>query len=215
MRTVRALALVASTLLTAPLAPAQTVSLGGSMGGKALLVIDGVPRTLAAGEARHGVKLVAIGDGQATIEIGGRRSVLMAGGAPLDLGGVASPGSGRQVVLTAGSGGHFIADGSINGRTARFLVDTGATLVAMSQADAKRIGLPFEQAPRGIVQTANGQVPVHRVRLDVVRLGDVQVYGVDAVVMPVPMPHILLGNSFLTHFQMRRENDRLTLDKRP
>lgn len=202
-------------LLAAHFAAAQSVSLGGSMSGKALLVIDGVPRTLAAGQTHHGVKLLSAGGDQATVEIGGRRTVLEVGAAPIDLGGAATPGSGRQIVLSAGSGGHFIADGSINGRAARFMVDTGATLVALSQADAQRIGLAFQKAPRGMVQTANGQVPVHRVRLDVVRLGDVQVYGVDAVVMPVPMPHILLGNSFLTHFQMKRENDRLTLDKRP
>lgn len=209
------LALPAAVLLAAQFAAAQSVSLGGSMSGKALLVIDGVARTLATGQTSQGVKLLSVDGGQATVEIDGRRIALLAGAAPIDLGGTATPGSGRQVVLSAGSGGHFIADGSVNGRVARFMVDTGATLVALSQADAQRIGLPFEQSPRAMVQTANGLVPVHRVRLDVVRLGDVQVYGIDAVVMPVSMPHILLGNSFLAHFQMRLENDRLTLDKRP
>ena len=54
----------------------------------------------------------------------------------------------------------------------------------------------------------------YKASLDVVRIGDVQVYNVDAVVLPQQMPFILLGNSFLTRFQMKRENDRLTLDKR-
>ena len=51
-------------------------------------------------------------------------------------------------------------------------------------------------------------------RLASVRIGDVQVYNVDASVLPAPMSHVLLGNSFLTRFQMKRENDMLTLDKR-
>ena len=66
-----------------------------------------------------------------------------------------------------------------------------------------------------MVSTANGQVVVHRAKLDVVRVGDVQVYNVDAVVFPAPMDVVLLGNSFLTRFQMKRENNQLTLDRRP
>ena len=58
-------------------------------------------------------------------------------------------------------------------------------------------------------------MPVRRVALNSVRIGDVQVYNVEAVVLPVQMDAILLGNSFLTRFQMKRENDRLTLELRP
>src|SRR6185369_3306998 len=103
------------------------------------------------------------------------------GGAPVNLGGVASAGGGTQIVLTAGPGGHFVTDGSINGRVARFVVDTGATMVAMGEADAQRFGLKYKDGPRGVVSTANGQVVVYRASLDVVRVGDVQVYNVDAV----------------------------------
>jgi aspartyl protease family protein len=56
---------------------------------------------------------------------------------------------------------------------------------------------------------------VHRVSLTSVRVGDVQVYNVDATVVPAQMEQVLLGNSFLTRFQMKRENDKLTLDKKP
>jgi aspartyl protease family protein len=63
-------------------------------------------------------------------------------------------------------------------------------------------------------RTANGDTAVFRTTLPSVRIGDVQVYNVDATVLPAPLPHVLLGNSFLTRFQMRRENDRLTLEKR-
>ncbi|TMH11836.1 MAG: TIGR02281 family clan AA aspartic protease, partial [Betaproteobacteria bacterium] len=104
---------------------------------------------------------------------------------------------------------------SINGRAVQFMVDTGATMVAMGQADAERIGLNYKSGQQGLVKTANGAVPVRRVALNSVRIGDVQVYNVEAVVLPVQMDAILLGNSFLTRFQMKRENDRLTLELRP
>ena len=56
---------------------------------------------------------------------------------------------------------------------------------------------------------------MHRVTLDTVRIGDVQVYNVEAAVVPAQMEQVLLGNSFLTRFQMKRDNDTMTLDKRP
>ena len=191
----------------------QTVSMSGSMGDKALLVINGTPRAVAVGATLMGVKLVSVGPNDAVVEIGGKRVVLSLGGTPVNLGGAASEGSGSQIVLTAGTGGHFITRGSINGKTVRFLVDTGATNIALSQAEADRIGLNYRNGERGISNTANGQVIVYRTLLDVVRVGDVQVYNVAATVLPAQMEAVLLGNSFLTRFQMKRENDVMTLVK--
>ncbi len=193
---------------------AQNVTLSGSMAGKALLVIDGAPRTVVVGETRQGVKLIAVSSNEATVEIEGRRLLLPMGGAPVNLGGAASEGIGTQIVLTAGSGGHFFSQGSINGRTVQFVVDTGATYVAIGQADADRIGLAYKKGRPSMVGTANGQVTAYLTSLDVVRVGDVQVYNVEAVVLPATMGTVLLGNSFLSRFQMRRENDRMTLDRR-
>ena len=194
---------------------AQTVAMSGSLGDKALLVIDGTPRTVAAGSTVQGVKLLSVSGDTATVQVAGKRVALRLGSAQVNLGGAASPGGGAQIVLTAGTGGHFSTIGSINGKSVRFVVDTGATHIAMSQAQAESIGLAYQNGTRGIGNTANGQVPVHRVTLDVVRVGDVQVYNVDATVLPAQMDQVLLGNSFLTRFQMKRENDTLTLDKRP
>jgi aspartyl protease family protein len=118
-------------------------------------------------------------------------------------------------VLTAGLGGHFETTGSINGRSVQFLVDTGATNVSISQGEADRIGLDYRNAPRGMTATANGAVPVHYVTLSAVRVGDVEVYQVPAVVFPAQLQAVLLGNSFLSRFQMKRENDILVLEKRP
>lgn len=206
--------LVAALLLAGPAAFAQTVSMSGSLGDKALLMIDGAPRTVATGATVQGVKLVSVTGNDAVVEIKGKRVSVVMGGAQVSLGGQASAGGGSQIVLTAGSGGHFMTAGGINGRAVRFMVDTGATSVAMSVTDAEHIGLKYRDGQRMFVGTANGHVPAYRVRLAEVRIGDVVVYDVEAMVVPAQMEFILLGNSFLTRFQMKRENETMTLSKR-
>jgi aspartyl protease family protein len=207
-------ALLSCALLVAAAADARTVTLAGSIGERAaLLVIDGRARTVAVGASIDGVKLVSISAGSALVEIDGQR-VALAIGAPAHVAGTPAPRNGDEIVLTAGLGGHFVADGSINGRAVRFLVDTGATAVALGQSDADRIGIDWRNAPRTLSRTANGTVAVHMVSLSRVRIGDVEVANVGAVVLPVGMDHVLLGNTFLTRFQMRRENDTLRLERR-
>jgi len=205
-------ALVAATC--AICAGAQTVSMGGSLGSNALLVIDGKARTVAVGATVDGIRLVSVTGNEAVVELKGKRVLLRLGDAQVNLGGKASEGGGKQIVLTAQSGGHFHANGAINGQSVRFMVDTGATLVAMDKYEAERLGLDYKNGRRGMTRTANGDMPVYATKLASVRIGDVMVYDVDAVVSPTPMPYILLGNSFLTRFQMKRENDVLTLDLR-
>jgi aspartyl protease family protein len=209
-------ALASLALLGIGGARGQTVAFNGSLGSKAaLLMIDGEPRTVAVGSNVGSVKLLALGDGQATVEVAGRRQTLLLGASPGRVGDArAGAGSGRQIVLSSGPGGHFIANGSINGLSTQFLVDTGATAVAIAQSEAERLGLKFREGRRVMTQTANGTVPAHLLQLALVRIGDVEVRNVDAIVVPGQMSHILLGNSFLTRFQMRRENDLMTLDLR-
>jgi aspartyl protease family protein len=205
----------ASLATLCALAQAQSVTLAGSMGNKALLVIDGQPHTLAVGQSAAGVTLQQLGEGRATVQQGGTSTTLRLGGAPARLAGGTVPVQAKEIVLQAGLGGHFTSSGSINGRPVQFMVDTGATVVALSQTEAERIGLDYRDAQRGISQTANGPVPVHRVSLGRVRVGEVELNNVEAIVMPAQMPYVLLGNSFLTRFQMRRDNDVMRLEKRP
>jgi len=194
---------------------AQTVTMSGSMGDKALLIINGTPRTVAVGSTFQNVKVVSVSPQDALVELDGKRVLLALGAAPVNLGSATRDSGATQIVLTAGSGGHFITAGSINGRPVRFVVDTGATYVALGQAEAERIGLKYKQGRQGLVNTANGAVPAYATMLDVVRVGDVQVYNVEALVVPASMDVVLLGNSFLGRFQMKRENDQMTLDRRP
>ena len=188
--------------------------MSGSLGDKALLIIDGAPRTLAAGSTVQGVKLVSVNGSEAVVEVKGKRVALLLGGAQVNIGGAPSEGGGSQIVLSAGSGGHFFTGGSINGKAVRFLVDTGATYISMGMNEAERLGLDYRSGQRGMTSTANGAMPVFKVSLASVRIGDVQVYNVEALVGQAPMDQVLLGNSFLTRFQMKRENDTLTLSKR-
>jgi aspartyl protease family protein len=207
-------ALAALACLLPLVAAAQSVSLAGQMGSKALLVIDGQTRTLAVGESALGVKLLRLEADQVTIESGGRQSVLRAGGGPSRVAAGGVVGGAREVVITAGPGGHFTVGGAINGRAVQFLVDTGATLVALSRDEADRIGLDYQQGQRGMTQTANGAVPVWVITLSSLRVGEVELANVKAAVVPASMPGILLGNSALGRFQMRRDNDVMRLTAR-
>jgi aspartyl protease family protein len=195
---------------------AQSVALQGMLGNKALLIVDGsAPKSVAPGEAHKGVKVLSTSGEQAVVDIGGKRYTLHVGDAPASVGSIGSAaGSGTRIVLTAGSGGHFLTEGAINGQAVRFMVDTGATSVAMGVAEAQRIGLNYKTGQMGYGSTANGLVTVWHVKLNSVRIGDVEIRDVDASVLPAGMPYILLGNSFLGRFQMKRDNDQMVLERR-
>ena len=196
-------------------AHAQSVTLTGTIGSRAILIVDGgAPKTLAVGEAFQGVKLVSLQGEQATVEAGGKRVALRMD-TPVSIGGNGgSGGGGTRIVLPVSSGGHFMAQGAINGRAVSFMLDTGATTIAMSAADAQRIGLDFSKGQPVRMNTANGIAPGYRLRLASVRVGDVEVYDVEAIVSEQPMPYILLGNSFISRFSMRRDADQMVLEKR-
>jgi aspartyl protease family protein len=165
------------------------------------------------GQSLEGVKLMSVGDGQAVVEIEGRRVTLGLGATPVAQGGgIDTRGAGR-IVLRADSGGHFNTPGSINGRPTRFMVDTGATSVTLGASEAQALGLRYQEGQRVMVNTANGTVQGFALTLERVRIGDVDVYGVAALVLPASTTTVLLGNSFLNRFKMKRENDTLTLDR--
>jgi aspartyl protease family protein len=207
--------LAALLALAAGAAGAQSVTLQGVLGSKALVIVDGgAPRSLAAGESFKGVKILSILGDQAVVEVEGKRQTLRVGDAPASVGGGGAGSQGTRITIPVGSGGHFLAQGAINGRAVHFMVDTGATSVAIGMRDADRLGIDYRKGVPGMGGTANGTVPMWRVKLASVRIGDVEVFEVDAAVLGASMPYVLLGNSFLTRFQMKRENDMLVLERR-
>jgi aspartyl protease family protein len=187
------------------------VGLAGLFPGKALLTINGgAARIVAVGaKTDEGVKVLAIEGATATIEVDGKKRVLRVGQNV-----AVQPSSGpARVVLTADNRGHFLTNGTINGTTVRFLVDTGATMIGLGAGDARRIGLDLSKGVRGVNNTANGQTTVVMVKLDSVRVGDIVLNNVDASVTPHDMP-ALLGMSFLNRMEMQRSGDSMTLIKR-
>lgn len=196
-------------------AATESVSLQGMLGNRALLIVNGAPpKGVAPGEAHMGVKVLSTLGDQAVLEIDGKRHTLRVGDAPANVGGPMVASRGTRIVLAAGSGGHFITPGAINGKPVNFLVDTGATTVALGAMEAQRLGIEFRNGQAGQASTANGVVPSWRIKLASVRIGDVEVREVDASVLSGSMPYVLLGNSFLNRFQMKRENDQLVLERR-
>lgn len=122
--------------------------------------------------------------------------------------GTKSPGFAREVRLRADPRGHFVLDAAINDRPASFMADTGATLVVLTYEDAARLGLsPHSLDFSGLAQTANGVSRVAPITLDRVRVEDITVRDVPAVVAEKgALATNLLGMSFLSRlksFQMQ------------
>lgn len=126
----------------------------------------------------------------------------------------ARPLQDRQVALRAGPGGHVMVDGFVNDRAVKFMVDTGATVVVLNEATARHLGFhPSRSDFTGISRTANGAVPVAPVRLGEIRVADILVRDVQAVIVPGEMlDGNLLGMSFLNRLrEFEFQGDRLVL----
>jgi aspartyl protease family protein len=210
----RLLPLIAA--FAAAAAHSQSVTLTGMVGNKALIIVDGsAPKIVATGESFNGIKVISTQSDTAVLMVGGKRLTVRVGDAPASVGEQAgSKSSGSKIVLSAGDGGHFLAQGSINGKAVQFMVDTGATTVAMGSAEAKRMGIDYTSGKPVRMNTANGQTMGYLLTLNTVRIGDVEVQNVEAIVSQQAMPYVLLGNSFLTRFSMRRDNDQMVLERR-
>ncbi len=212
------LTLAAFFLLTLTgLARGADININGVVGNKALVVIDGgKPRWLTAGESTtEGIKLVSVSGQSAVVEFGGKRQTLTLGQNERLAGGASASAGTQSVTLSAGQGGHFVAGGSINGVAVQFLVDTGASFISFSSSEAKRFGINYLNGQKTFSSTANGVVPVYRVKLDEVKVGGVTLNNVDATVHAGDnLPVVLLGNSFLNRMEMKRDGERMVLTKR-
>lgn len=123
---------------------------------------------------------------------------------------VVDQAGGPLVVLQRNRAGHYVAGGRINGEPVVFMLDTGATDVALPLPLAHRLGLPLR--PGGMSQTANGMVQTWTTRLDSVDLGGLVARNVRASVLPkMPGGEVLLGMSYLKRLEMIQRGDTLTL----
>lgn len=176
-----------------------------------MVIAGGAPITIGVGETVEGVTLLSAERRGAVLRIGGVAKTL-----PL----VAYRGSAAGVdqatlTLLADQAGHFIASGAVNGTSVRFIVDTGATLIALSRAQAQRIGLDYERGTPAQSWTPNGVVNGWRISLDSVRVGNTTEHDVAAIVVDHDsLPVGLLGMSFLNRFDMQRQGATLVLRRR-
>lgn len=191
---------------------AADIAVVGLFPGKAVLVIDGAPpKTFSVGSmVAVDVKLLATDGSTATVAVNGKKQSI---GIGQHVNRVA-PSGPTSVVLQANGQGHFLVQGQINGGTIQMLVDTGATMIAFSEADAQRLGINYRTGQPGRVSTANGSVPVYRIKLDTVKVGNIELNQVDAVVQQAGLPFALLGMSFLNRMEMRHDGEKMTLTKR-
>ena len=119
-------------------------------------------------------------------------------------------GGAREVVLQRNRFGHYVTTGKINGKAVTFMLDTGATGVAISEALAGRLGLEKGRAFR--TQTANGIGTSYAAKLDSVSVGPIRLYDVQAGITPgLLTEEILLGMSFLKHIEFTQRGDTLIL----
>jgi aspartyl protease family protein len=199
---------------TANSAQATEVNVVGLFNGKAMISINGGKhRVMAAGEiSPEGVKLISADSTTAVLEIDGKRQNLgMGKSASIPS---ADGGGNQSAVLSADIRGHFVTTGSINGTSARMVVDTGATMVSMGRDEAKRLGISYLNGERGTVSTANGVVPAYRVTLNTVKVGGITLNQVDGLVQEASMPYVLLGMSFLKRLEIKQDGTNMTLLKK-
>ena len=208
------LLLVACATLGTSAALAADVALIGVIGDRAAVIaIDGgEPKTIKLGQTWNGVKVVAVEKTRATIEIEGKQRVLQLGQHHRG----AAQSEGRQsVTLAADPRGHFFADATVNDLPVRFVVDTGASVVVLSAADAVRLGLDYRKGQRANMQTANGATTGYLVKLEKVRVGGIELHNVDGVVVDQGLGSVaLLGMSFLNRLEMRRDGEKMELIRR-
>ena len=178
------------------------------------VVIDGgAPITLQVGGAPvEGVAVVEANRDGAVLRVDGIEETLpLSGRRPP----VAATTSSDTVTLSADQSGHFVTHGAVNGKTVSFVVDTGATLTTFSRTEAKRIGLDYQRGTATRSLTANGIVNGWRLSLDSVTVGGATLHDVDAMVVDNDtLPVVLLGMSFLRHFDMQRQGATLVLRRR-
>lgn len=203
-------------LLTAPMllaAAPDSVKAIALFADKAMLAIDGENLLLTKGETRKGVTLVSSSGRRAVIRMGRDKPVTLRLNDSVGHG--FSKPQRSKLTIYSDPNGMFRLQGSINGRPTRFLLDTGATFIAMSSDEAGRLKVPYQTGRVGVVQTANSRVPVWHVKLSSVTVGDIQVSNIEAVVLQGSQPATtLLGMSFLEHVRMQRNGAAMVLEQK-
>lgn len=191
-----------------------TVALSGVLGSKVILEVDGQRHMLAAGDVTpEGVRLISHDHEQAKVQINDKDYQIRLGAAPVGSSYV-ERGPATEHKVYKDRYGMYHTVGLINGRTTKFLVDTGATSIAMSTRAAKRLGIDFIRLSKGqrrITNTANGQAYFYPIVLDSVSVGGIEAKFVSAAVIEGDATDsILLGMSYLSRLNISQQQGVMT-----
>ncbi len=191
------------------------VNVVGLFSNKAMVSINGAtPRTISAGQTVDGVKLISADSESATFVVEGKRQTLKMGQAT-SVAGNTGPANNDPVSLYADKVGHFYGNLTINGASLKYVVDTGATTVALNSGDAKFAKIDYEKGERIEMSTANGVVNAYLVKLNTLKIGTIILNNVEATVNEGGSPPVvLLGMSALNRLDMKRDNSIMTLTKK-
>lgn len=185
----------------------------GLFNGQAVVEIDQKQRILKAGKTSpEGVKLISANSREAVLEVNGKRQQYLLGD---HIGSHYTPPIERPVVSLWPNNGMYLTAGSVNGYSVDFLVDTGASAIALNAATAKRLGLDYLRGQRVGVRTASGSEIAYQVTLDLVQVGEIKLYNVGAIVIDGIEPQrSLLGMTFLNQLQIQHDGERMDLKQK-
>jgi aspartyl protease family protein len=196
------------------LSAAPDIRVVGLFSGRAVLVIDGRQCVLRVGQSGPGgVQLLEADSESAVLGIGGKRVVARLDGR-VSARQREAPAS--EVLISRNTQGMFTTVGSINGLPVSFLVDTGATLIALNSAQARRLGIDYRVTGNtASVTTASGVEPAWSVTLDRVKVGELELHNVAAVVLEGAQPETaLLGMSYLGRLAISNDGQLMTLRRK-
>ncbi len=215
MSTIIRISLLVVLLSTAAGAAAVSkITVVGLFKDTAIVVIDGTRRLLRSGDTSpEGVTLVSATSSEAVLEIDGERKRYGLGG---QIGGSYARSEQPKVRIWPTPNHMYLVTGSINGFPVDFIVDTGATLVSLSGREARRLGIDYRVVGTpGHSSTASGIEKIYLVKLNKVRVGDIELRNVQGAVHDGDFPPAtLLGMSFLGRLTMRQEGQVLELEKK-
>jgi aspartyl protease family protein len=195
---------------------ARQIVLQGILGSKALLMVDGERLMMSVKDGvKQGIRIVGVSAGEAEVEIDGKRRVLHLGD-HYSVTGHFKARESIEVVISKNNNGMYSTVGSINGLPVSFLVDTGASTIAMNAQQAKRLAIDFRvNGEPTFVGTASGVSKAYRVVLDKVTVGGITQHNVSAVVIDSGFPvKTLLGMSFLGQLEIQRDGNIMRLKKK-
>ncbi len=195
-------------------ARAPKISVAALFKNKAALMIDGKRRVLSVGrESREGVKLLRSSSEEAEIEFAGQRQIVRLDGV---IASRFSSTAAKSITLYPGRNGHYLVDGKINGHRVPFVLDTGATLVAISRNVARKLGLRYRvHGHKASIETAAGPTDAYYVSFDEITVRTLRFTRVPGVVIDRDYPSTaLLGQSLLNRLDMHRAGLALELRQR-